>query len=328
MIQISKPTNANLPLVSVLIPTYNMAGTLRACLDSVINQNYPALEIIVSDNHSTDQTVEVLEQFRGKRSLRDVQPDKHVNMYANFNWALRFAQGEIIKFLCADDVLLPKALERIVEHFQEYPSVGVLQFGGPCLDERGASIGPYEYNRHIRMGMWRGRDLVFAQVPSMDLATPSHTAFRRNLLSEADINGQGPFETSMIQADWDLLLRLFQRCDVYRIPGDFVGYRVTGYHKRFTDTTWALADALRIAEKYYGKRHMTGGRHGRCRRIIQNNVSERFVWWIFKRIACGQLSLARRAVHILQQYDMLFPALLHAICSSPLYLARKVMAMR
>ncbi|NIA06548.1 MAG: glycosyltransferase [Actinobacteria bacterium] len=314
----------NQPLVSVLIPTYNMARTLGACLDSVLSQDYPAFEIIVSDNYSTDSSAEILDRFLPQQNLKVVRPPRHVPMYGNFNWSLRSAQGRIIKFLCADDVLLPGALSCIVAHFQKYPEVGVLQFGGPFLNEDGRRMGPYGHNRNIRMGLWSGAKLALAQVPSMDLATPSHTAFRRRVLEQVLLNGTDVFDASMIQADWDLLLRLFSRCDVFRIPGQLVAYRVGGYHRQVSDSTWALSDALRIAERYYGHSSTANGHGGQCKRMIQNDVSERFVWWIMKKFACCELRLATKALKILSRHNLVFWAGLNALCRSPLYLSQKI----
>ncbi len=94
------------PLVSAVIPTYNSANTLRRAIDSVLSQNYSALELIVVDDASSDETHEVVEALRDPR-LRYIKLAQNGGVSNARNKGVEAAQGEFIAFLDADDAWLP-----------------------------------------------------------------------------------------------------------------------------------------------------------------------------------------------------------------------------
>ena len=97
------------PLVSVLMPCYNAERYVAQALDSVLAQTWPAIEIIVVDDGSTDGSAAVLERYasRGVRVLR--QANNGQCAAANRAWAA--SSGELIKFFDADDVMAPDMIE-------------------------------------------------------------------------------------------------------------------------------------------------------------------------------------------------------------------------
>ena len=97
-------------LISVVIPTYNSAQLLPSALESVIRQTYPNVEIIVADDGSNDNTVDVVQSYGGHVKYRYIS---HSGLPAvTRNAALQLAEGEYIAFLDADDAWLPEKLER------------------------------------------------------------------------------------------------------------------------------------------------------------------------------------------------------------------------
>jgi glycosyltransferase involved in cell wall biosynthesis len=101
------------PLVSVITPTLNSARTLELTLASVAAQTYPHIEHIVVDGGSTDETLDVLRQFRSTVPLRWLsEPDD--GMYAAINKGLRLARGGILSYLNGDDLYFPWSVERAV----------------------------------------------------------------------------------------------------------------------------------------------------------------------------------------------------------------------
>lgn len=102
-------------LVSIIIPVYNTGEPLRACLDSVINQTYTNLEIIVIDDHSTDPlTVEILQDFaqRDPRVKLHVCPENHGVYYCR-NIGLSLVTGAYMALLDSDDRMVPEFVERM-----------------------------------------------------------------------------------------------------------------------------------------------------------------------------------------------------------------------
>jgi len=98
---------SNLPLVSFVIPTHNRAELLRKCLDSVINQTYKNLEVIVIDDNSTDKTSRILEEYSNRDTAFKYYKNDGVGGNAARNLGVRLANGDYIAFMDDDDICEP-----------------------------------------------------------------------------------------------------------------------------------------------------------------------------------------------------------------------------
>jgi|GEM_PF-4066831 glycosyltransferase involved in cell wall biosynthesis len=99
------------PLVSIIIPMYNQrADFLRACIQSALSQTYENLEIIISNNHSTNGVEIIFTEFSDPR-IKIIEPERHLGMADHFIFAAGFASGEFVTFLSSDDLLYPKCIE-------------------------------------------------------------------------------------------------------------------------------------------------------------------------------------------------------------------------
>jgi glycosyltransferase involved in cell wall biosynthesis len=107
------------PLVSIITPCYNNAEFIESAIASALNQTYPNLEIIVIDDGSTDNSVEMIRSFNDSRLRWESQSNQGAP--AARNRGLELAQGSLIKFLDADDLLLADCLARQVAQTQELP---------------------------------------------------------------------------------------------------------------------------------------------------------------------------------------------------------------
>jgi glycosyltransferase involved in cell wall biosynthesis len=101
-----------LPLVSVVIPTYNRGDVIRRAIDSVLQQDFKDFELIVVDDGSADNTCDVLEAYH--KRIRVVSQE-HCGVSAARNRGIRSASGELIAFLDSDDEWLPAKLTRQIE---------------------------------------------------------------------------------------------------------------------------------------------------------------------------------------------------------------------
>jgi len=102
--------------VSIGIPTINRSGLALRAIRSALAQTYPDVEVIVSDDASTDDTVARVQEIRDPR-LVFVEQKQRLGLVGNFDFCLRHATGEFFLLLGDDDVLLPNAIERLVEPF-------------------------------------------------------------------------------------------------------------------------------------------------------------------------------------------------------------------
>jgi glycosyltransferase involved in cell wall biosynthesis len=129
-------------LVSLVVPCYNNYPFIKDSILSTLNQTYPHLEIIVIDDGSTDDSPDILRTF-GDRIRWETQPNQGAPAARNRGLAL--AQGTYIKFLDADDILLPDAIERQVQQAQQLPGDRKAIVYGEALwiDERRNPIPGY-----------------------------------------------------------------------------------------------------------------------------------------------------------------------------------------
>jgi GT2 family glycosyltransferase len=111
-------------LVSVTIVTYNSGRFIKRCLDSVLDQKYPNLEVVVIDNASTDGTVDILEPFAER--CRIYYNDENLGFAAAQNQAIALSQGEWVLTLNPDVLLLPNFVQALVDAGQIDPKVGTV----------------------------------------------------------------------------------------------------------------------------------------------------------------------------------------------------------
>src|SRR5215472_2869497 len=102
-------------LVSVIIPTFNRAGCVVRAIESAAKQTYPAVEIIVVDDGSTDGTAVLLRGFTCSRPFRFIEGHGNEGAPAARNRALALCRGRWVAFLDSDDVWHPRKLERQIE---------------------------------------------------------------------------------------------------------------------------------------------------------------------------------------------------------------------
>jgi glycosyltransferase involved in cell wall biosynthesis len=93
-----------MPLVSIIIPTFNSASTIRATLDSVINQTYENIEVLVLDGLSNDTTCEIVNRFKAKHLFITLISEKDSGVYDAMNKGIELAKGDYLYFMGSDDV--------------------------------------------------------------------------------------------------------------------------------------------------------------------------------------------------------------------------------
>lgn len=126
----------NLPLISIVTPSFNQAQFIRATIDSVLSQNYPNLEYFVIDGGSTDGTIEILKSY-GKK-LNWVSEKDNGQTHA-INKGLKKSRGEVLAYLNSDDVYMPGTLMRVGEYYSKTKADWIT---GDCIviDENGSVL--------------------------------------------------------------------------------------------------------------------------------------------------------------------------------------------
>ncbi|MEH2052150.1 glycosyltransferase [Nostoc sp.] len=115
------------PLVSICIPTYNGERFIAAAINSVLRQTYPNIEIILSDDNSTDGTVEIAKSFNRKLHFDfSIIEHSQYGLAQNWNYCISQAKGKYIKFLFQDDLLEPTAIEKMVNLAEQDEEIGLV----------------------------------------------------------------------------------------------------------------------------------------------------------------------------------------------------------
>jgi glycosyltransferase involved in cell wall biosynthesis len=225
------------PRVSICIPTLNGAKYLEECVRSAVSQTFEDLEILIVDDYSTDDTIEIARTFKDRR-IRILQNERTLGLAENWNEAIRNARGDFIKFLFQDDWLYPHCVEAMHRMFSAHPELGLVFARRKVLVEDDA---PPEFVRtflascseqHLRVGKVRavnqGRSL-FAQHLSKELylscvGEPPSTLIRREVFERV-----GLFNTRIYQVpDTEMWLRIMFFYDVGFLDEKLGAFRLHG----------------------------------------------------------------------------------------------------
>lgn len=173
------------PLVSVVVPVFDGARFLGECLASLLAQDYPAIEIVVVDDGSADDSAAIAEGFAGVRVLR--RP--HEGLGPTRNAGIRAATGSLIGFCDADDTWKPEKARVQVDYLQAHPGCAVALCRQDTIIEPG-----------VEPPAWLVPDQIRGD---LDGISPTSGLFRREVFDRL-----GGFRTDMLMgADFNLLVR-------------------------------------------------------------------------------------------------------------------------
>ena len=143
LVPLTLPRLPEKPSVSVLITCFNYGAYVGQAIDSVLEQTYPAAEIIVSDDASQDNSCEVVEAYCQKFPAVRLLRNPHGGMAANLNAAYRNSSGEVLCLLDADDTFLPGKVEAVVNAFRQHPQAGFAIHRALLVDNQKRARGVY-----------------------------------------------------------------------------------------------------------------------------------------------------------------------------------------
>lgn len=126
----------SLPLISVMIPTYNRPEMFALALESALSQTYPNVEVLVTDNSTNEDTAELMEYYRSEPRVTYLRNREAKSKPENFAPFETLAKGEYLQWLMDDDVLAPDKLQRMMDVFLAYPNL-TLVTSQRGIDRRG-----------------------------------------------------------------------------------------------------------------------------------------------------------------------------------------------
>ena len=242
------------PKVTVCIPAYNHGRFVGNALESALAQTMRDIEVVVSDDSSTDATYQVARRFADSDDrVRIYRNDANRGMVENWNLCLRKARGEYVKLLCSDDTLEPSCLERQANVLDAQEKVVLVSAARRLLDEEGAETGIASYAD--RFVVKPGTDVIndcFHRVGNL-IGEPCAVLFRRSAASRG-------FNTAYRQlTDLEMWFHLLEQGAFAHVPEALCGFRRhAGQQTRSNAESLAFADdEFRLFDDYSGKGYIS-----------------------------------------------------------------------
>ena len=219
----------NNPLVSVIIPTYNRKDMLKIAIDSVLKQDYKNIELIVSDNASTDDTNILMEEYLSKyHNINYVRREKNLGPFLNGREAYKVALGKYLIFLCDDDYFISSTFfTNAVKAMEENENI-VLVRG--IVQTYYSNEDKYVLSSHNSKKYIKGIDyfLNYYQKEEYDHITSTFAMMRKSALDKCGIYTN--YDENLYET-W-IYLYLFLYGDVYFLTDEIIGcYNEHGLNK-------------------------------------------------------------------------------------------------
>ncbi len=215
-------SDAEKPLVSIIVPVYNGERYLRASLDSIVAQTYSHVEILVMDDGSTDSTPEIIVSYGDK--VKCVRQMHNKGQFPNVNDGIEKAQGKYIAIYHADDLYDSEIVAREVEFLEKNPKVAAVFCHDIFINAEGREYGRLSIPSELRT-------LPFLDFPAVlngvlkyknrFLPTPG-AMVRASIYQELGIFRGADFQ---IASDFEMWLRIARRYPIGILPEYLFSYR-------------------------------------------------------------------------------------------------------
>jgi glycosyltransferase involved in cell wall biosynthesis len=212
------------PKVSVIMAVLNGECFIDEAIQSIVDQTYKNVELVVVDDGSTDRTRDRVDAFRDRLEIQYVRHETPRGIAPSMNDGVRHATGELITFLDHDDAWVPDFLQTQTSYLDEHPDVGMVHCDFQTIDPQGAVI-------QGSIAAWRGRSRpsgsVFPQLFMDSFVVGNSVLIRRECFARL-----GLFDESLRWGDYLMWMRIARH---YRV--DYVDRVLTKYRQHPTQST-------------------------------------------------------------------------------------------
>lgn len=228
------------PLVSVVLPCFNVEKYVKDAMASLLTQSYRHIEIIAIDDCSVDSTLSILQEFAHQdERIRVFHNDKNLNLSTTLNRGIGEAKGDYIVRMDADDVSLPDRIEKQVSYMEEHRDVGISGGSMEIVNEALVPIGFRSYftdDKSIRQH-------IFMFSPF------SHPAviIRKSVLDKSGLYNKAFYPAE----DYELYFRLGENAKFANLKDTLIRYRVVGNSMTTGNTKNMELMTIKIRKKYY-----------------------------------------------------------------------------
>ena len=224
-------SDTDLPLVSIVTPSFNQSAYLEETIRSVLEQDYPRIEYIVVDGGSADGSVSIIKKYADKLAWWVSEVDQ--GQTDAINKGFGGVKGRILAWLNSDDTYEPGAVSAAVKYLQENPEVGMVYADCNFIDEQGDVIGKFGAAQTDYKRLRRGYVHI-----------PQQTMFFRAGLWHA----VGPLDPTFFFAmDYDLWVRIASHAEIKYLPGQtWANFRIHTSGKTITADDRCWPEMLRV----------------------------------------------------------------------------------
>ncbi|NEQ48271.1 MAG: glycosyltransferase [Leptolyngbya sp. SIOISBB] len=202
------------PTVSLVIPSYNRGAYLATAIESILGQTYPDFELLIWDDGSTDDSLEIAQSYAERDVRVDVVAAEHQGCSTSLQQAIAQTQGSYLGWVDSDDWLAPTALAETVAVLAAHPQVGWVYTNHQVVDAAGRVLG-------------LGQNAQIPYTPQRLLV--EFMTFHFRLLRRSAYEQVGGIDVTFVRAqDYDLCLRLSEVADVVHLPRPLYYYRRHG----------------------------------------------------------------------------------------------------
>lgn len=255
-IDVRMDESLDVPLVSVLCICGDHGRFVGECLSSLEAQTWPNLEILVLDNASTDDSLQVIDGWAAatKRRHEVIRQGRAEGVCRNFNTLFARARGAYFCLLAADDTLLPEKFERQVRLLEAAgPGVAVVYSDATQIDEAGKELPGLFVSSHRKRDDCPEGEVLGELLKGNWI--PAHGALTRRGAWEKC----GPWDEALVYEDWDMWLRLAARYRFHFDPVPSAVYRIVStslsravLHRSTAATRWSVATIKGRASSFAG----------------------------------------------------------------------------
>lgn len=290
--------NANIPTISLIVPTYNRGHLIAETLDNALAQSPSFLEVIVVDDGSTDNTQAVLAQYEGRVQVLN-GPNGGVQRARNRGAAA--ARGTFIAFCDSDDLLEPGFVRTMQTWLVDHPECNSIYSNFSTFDETGVHADKFS---HAPSGFFDGAQHsgpFWYAIPDLYRRTldfqplfPSGNVVRRSLY--IDLGGYNPRFNGVGGEDYEFCLRLVEAGGTAVCMNSFVRIRRHGANDS-TDNVRQVHGTIEILE-YALSHHLSAATY---RTDILNSIEERRLDVFNGAFARGAFEIAREMLALLRR---------------------------
>lgn len=241
------------PLVSIVIPAYNNENTIIATLESIRNQSYKNIEIIIIDDNSKDKTLQlVTEQQKKDNRIKIYHNSTNLGMIGNWNKCIQMSNGEFVKLVCADDLLDKNEIEKETEAMILNPTVNLVESDTRLIDINGKKTGSFK--RYHKSGLVKGKKIARTSIIWNNFfGAPVNNLIRKSVLDKT-----GYFDEQFTYIlDFDMWMKIACTGDVYIIHELLNSFRIRNDSNTGNligkDRETYVAEHQRLVDKYAGE---------------------------------------------------------------------------